>query len=434
MVSLFRLIGWRNLLIFILAAGAILMAWRLFFSQSKQEMRVSALFDQVEFVQELELVTYYSEEILEVGATDPYGRRIEELQVEINTLKGDSTRYDTLLKFAQQQVNHDRHRYQLSQAREQEVEDSLQLVSGKMTGGWLTNDWRLIERALEADPNAYDDQVAQKYAIYQSIEGQDREHAQLFRQSIIERVKTLSRTYEQVVARLKGQRGRLRAERNMLRASLKSAEADLQDAFLNRGEATERIKALTRERLEQQALRQHEGEITPPKLLAVVSTAVSARSDLSQVGYEVIDDSTLRFTCLPRAEIDPRVQMDLADETGRFSLASGLNQLFADQDLKDRIDKDQSLYLQAYVELKEAMEQARQKVIYQAYERGILAEADQLTQTYLAEMAQALGFTQVTFGQACNADQEQAEASALSPVDSTIDQRVDSLTRMYQRQ
>ncbi|MEM9983531.1 MAG: DUF4230 domain-containing protein [Bacteroidota bacterium] len=416
MLTLFRLIGWRNLLIFILAVALFLLVRQVFFSKDQQEMRVNALFDEVEFVQELRLVTYFSEELLEIGRQDEIGYRLEELRIEERNLKRDSLTQAATLRGSLQRDSLTRLRLAQLEGQMRSCETQKKSLSESIKD--YPRLWKGIQKRLESNQRCFGDQCGIWYAHWKQ-EKRGRK-ADRMKDSISLLVRGLRAKETQRMDKLEVQMHNLHEKRRIARQSLKTIEGNLEEStILLEKTLTELLEVSTTLAAMQAGAEETETKGTP-KLMAVVSTSVSAFTDLSRLKYDVVNDTLLRITCLPAAEIDPRVQMELAGEKGRFSLAF---RRFRDFFGKNATSEGEGRYLDVYLEMKDAMERTRKQVVFDAMERGILEEADQLAQAYLKETALALGFSEVEFEAVCesvsdeNLDGAVVSDSRLSPLD-----------------
>ena len=69
-ISFFRWVGIKNVLIIILGAVVFFFLKDRFFTPSQKQVEVTSLFQKVEYVEELKLVSYYYEEIVAIGTSD----------------------------------------------------------------------------------------------------------------------------------------------------------------------------------------------------------------------------------------------------------------------------------------------------------------------------------------------------------------------------
>lgn len=428
MFTLFRLIGWRNLLLGLMAIALLLLIRRQFFQSDQQQLRVQALFSQVDFVQELRLVTYYTEELLQIGGYDDLQQEIRILEMQQADRERDSLRLisqATAARHLDQEVRaelltlgEELRRYRDHADR---IKDSLRAYP---------RGWRRIRRTLENDPNALGREVRAWHRHWQNLE---RSPEAVDYQRLIEgqvakvraHLETREDSLRDEVDRMKN---RLRVARNSLRAAeenrnkndaeLSQLRRELRQIRINLQARQSELLAIQEQEANQEIRRE------PPKLLAVVATGVSARTDLRNLRYEVRDDTVLHFFCLPPAEIDPRVAMELAGEEARFSLLS--NRLLGLFGQRNGFDSDrESVYLQVYREMKVALEAMRQNVVLDALRRGILTEADQLARDYLTRMGYSLGFARVTFGEPCEPrTPTPALAASGSPVVDSLAQQI----------
>ncbi|MEL7341690.1 MAG: DUF4230 domain-containing protein, partial [Bacteroidota bacterium] len=138
-------------------------------------------------------------------------------------------------------------------------------------------------------------------------------------------------------------------------------------------------------------------EVNPlPKLIAVVSTEVTAMVNLEGMETE-INDQDLKICGVPPAVIDTNVRIELSSDN-RFLTAKNLT-IFSSGKSEDEIEK--GMYYHVYEEMKEALAEIEPEVIADAVDRGILEEADQLAQEYLEKMGRSLGFSHVDVMESC---------------------------------
>ena len=288
-ITLLRMIGWRNLLIGIMALALILLVRRAFLGQSQQEVRVNALFDQVDFVQELNLVTYYSEELLQIGGAEDLNQEIRSLQTQERDLQEEEIRLR-----AQTQLGHQRDSISSSRLLRLRIELRTELDRIRQLKdliGDYPKLWAGARNKLRSAPNTFGQDVAR---WYRHIENLGRSHeAEAFEDLIMQELARQVGHLENEKIQLQGQVSRTREQIRVEERSLKSIRRDRNDSH-------QALVAVQSE-LEQVALtlQAKQGELAaidslensrpvrqnPPKLMAVVSTGVSAKTDLKPAEF-----------------------------------------------------------------------------------------------------------------------------------------------------
>lgn len=437
-LALFRAIGWRNLLLVILAISVFFLIKRQFFPDNPAEPRVISLFDKVEYVRELRLVTHYAEELLEIGVQDALARKVERQEEKAEnslllsrqlTAKSDLAN-NYAFQVASNVANLDRRKRALIVERDQITTMFREFDPGNRVTV------REVKRILNQHPDAFSDSLKNKVQIWTNLTRQMANNAsdrQTFKQTIREFEKEIIQIATEEASRRKEQfeidLANLERALDQVKSALESAKDEERRAEKQaRHSSDEAIEAGLQYQQDTVLLGELERELSIqetnplPKLIAVVSTEVTAMVNLEGMETE-INDQDLRICGVPPAVIDTNVRIELSSDN-RFLTAKNLT-IFSSGKSEDEIEK--GMYYHVYEEMKEALAEIEPEVIADAIDRGILEEADKLALEYLEKMGRSLGFSHVDVLESCEGPVE-AEVQTIEVSDSIL-QDLDEIRR-----
>lgn len=414
-LALFRAIGWRNLLLVLLAIAVFFLVRSQFFPDNPAKPRVVSLFDKVEYVRELRLVTHYSEELLEIGVQDALARKVERQEEKAENALLLARQLDAKSELANNYAfqvaanvaNLDRRKRALIEERDRLTTSFRTFDPGRRVTV------REVHRIIRQHPNAYSDSLRNKVRLWadytrkfqMASSSSDRQEykrqIKIFEESIIpiatEEAARRKEQFETELARIERDLDQIKSALDAARKEEKRAEKEARhssDEAIEAGLQYQQDTVLLRELETELAIQ----EVNPlPKLIAVVSTEVTAMVNLEGMETD-IDDQNLTICGVPPAVIDTNVRIELSSEN-RFLTAKNLT-IFSSGKSEDEIEK--GMYYHVYEEMKEALAEIEPEVIADAVKRGILDEADELALEYLEKMGRSLGFTQVSVLEDCD--------------------------------
>lgn len=420
-LALFRSIGWRNLLLGILAVAVFILVKRQFFPKNPAEPRVVSLFEKVEYVRELRLVTHYSEELLEIGVQDALSRKKErqEEQAENSLLFMHQLEAKSELasEYAGQVAANVAN---LTQKKRLLIErrDSLARRFREVDPGRKVS-VREVRKILDNSPQAFSNELKQKVNFYVMATGLSRQDKKRFEEEIEAMALQESEARKNLFTTRMTE---IEREIRQTKDALKLAEEEEKRAEkVARNASQEAVEAQTK--YEQDTVLLNElifelkyQETNPlPKLIAVVSTEVTALVDLEGMSSDLEDD-LLSVCGVPPAKVDSNVRIKLSSDN-RFLTAKNLT-LFTTDKTEDQIEK--GMYYHVYEEMKEALADMEDEVISDAIDRGILEEANEMALEYLEQMGRSLGFAQVQVRESCDPDAPVATPDAEAIADSIL--------------
>ncbi len=402
-LALFRSIGWRNLLLGILAIAVFVLIRRQFFPENPAKPRVVSLFEKVEYVRELRLVTHYSEELLEIGVQDALSRKKERQEEQAENallLVGQLTAKSELANNYAGQVaanvaNMAQRKRLLAERRDRLVKNFRQMDPGRRVSA------KEVQKIIREHPNAFSDQLKHQVSLWAMSPNIDRQQRKMFEEEI--ETMALKESEERKKKHITTMQA-IDLELKQIKDALDLAEDEERRAEkVARNTSKEAMEAQTR--YEQDTVLLNElifeieyQEANPlPKLIAVVSTEVTALVDLEGMESD-LDGELLTICGVPPARVDSNVRIKLSSDN-RFLTAKNLT-MFSTNKTEDEIEK--GMYYHVYEEMKEALAEMEVEVISDAIERGILEEANEMGLEYLAQMGRSLGFSQVQVLESCD--------------------------------
>ncbi|MDP5170695.1 MAG: DUF4230 domain-containing protein [Bacteroidia bacterium] len=431
-LAFFRFVGWRNLLLVILAIAVFFLIRTQFFPKNPAAPRVISLFDRVEYVRELRLVTFYSEELLEIGVQDALSRKVERQEEAVENavlLRTQLAQKNELAngyaaKAAANRISLERRlRFQLRE-RDSLVSNFRDVDPGRRVTA------RELQRILQDHPNAYSPELRNKVRMWATLPNSQAEK-KLFEEEIKSMAETESEnkraSHKIELQKLDGQIAQVREFLDQAKEEEKRAEREARNsnseasqAYLQFRQDSVLLVELKIELVNQQ--------VNPlPKLIAVVSTEVTAFVDLEGMDSD-IEDNMLTLCGVTSARVDSNVRINLSSDN-RYLTAKNLTILSTG---KSENEIEMGVYYHVYEEMKEALVEMKSKVISDAIERGLLVEADQMARNYLEQMGRSLGFGKVVVKESCE-EPKPASVLAQEASDSILIQsedirrRVDSL-------
>lgn len=413
-MNFFRWVGVRNILIVILGAIVFFFVRSQFFTKTKEQVEVTSLFQKIEYVEQLRLVSYFYEEIVAIGTSDRLQKLVNRAEEEV----GEAENY-----VISRELIRDSLRSSMENAiiRHNSADDNLDRFKDAYFAARDTfeffevpvvNPFDKIRWKLDSDASWYGTEVQTEYGRYRAAErgleaadnrrksARTRQDKKDAKDSMDASKREMKKREEMIITLIKRQRDKLednlKAKRNILqemekqsrklRDDLKKvknraikdyqkAEKEVLDA---RGELNKKKENL----LEAQAqLLDRKGEPLP-KLLFVVSTEVTGMVDMKELEFE-IDGDSMRIIKMPKALIDS-VSINLSD-TKRFQTSGEKGRgLFS--------KAEEGLYFEVYQQMKDALIETEEIVRNKALTAGIMAETDRLAEEYISGMGKSLGF------------------------------------------
>ncbi len=420
LIAFFRMIGWRNLLLVILAATVFFLIRSQFYAKNPAQPRVISLFDKVEYVRELRLVTHFSEELLEIGVQDALARKLQKQEEKLENIRllARQLQEKEILaseyagKVSNSEAQLERRKRELINRRDSLNQDFRATYPGRRITA------REIARILREHPNAFSSELREKVRFWSMLPS-EQDEKQLFNKEIREMAEEerleKKESYDVRLAELEQQLDQVKVFLSQVKDERKRAEKEARRSISDAVEAQLELEqdSVLYEELKIDLANQ---QIDPlPKLLAVVSTEVTAYVDLQ--GMESDLDGQSLFLCgIPPAQVDSNVRIRLSTDN-RFLTASRLTDLIP-RNSADEVQK--GVYYHVYEEIKEALAEMESEAITHAIDRGILEEADGMARQYLEQMGRSLGFNQVNVRMSCEESVPEENTAPVERSDSIL--------------
>ncbi len=405
----------------ILAIAVFILVRRQFFPENPAKPRVVSLFEKVEYVRELRLVTHYSEELLEIGVQDALSRKKErqEEQAENSLLLANQLAAKSELasnyagQVAANVANMAQKRRLLIERRDSLNKNFRQIDPGRRVST------REIQKIIRDHPQAFSKALKDKVNFLVMATGLGPDDKKRFENEIEAMALTES---EERKKNFTIEMGAIELGLRQIKDALDLAEEEERRAEKGaRNSSKEAMEALTRYEqdtvlLNELILELQYQETNPlPKLIAVVSTEVTALVDLEGMESD-LDGDLLTICGVPPARVDSNVRIKLSSNN-RFLTAKNLT-MFSTNKTEDEIEK--GMYYHVYEEMKEALAEMELEVISVAIDRGILQEANEMAMEYLAQMGRSLGFTQVQVHEFCDPEEAPTTIDPKAVADSIL--------------
>lgn len=405
----------------ILAVAVFILVKRQFFPENPAEPRVVSLFEKVEYVRELRLVTHYSEELLEIGVQDALSRKKERQEEQAENallLVGQLAAKSELANNYAGQVaanvaNMAQRRRLLVEKKDSLNKNFRQIDPGKRVST------REVRKIIRDHPLAFSKALKDKVNFLVMATGLSRDDKKRFEEEI--EAMALQESEERK-KKFTIEMEAIELELRQLKDALKLAEEEERRAEkVARNSSREASEAQTQYEqdtvlLNELILELEFQETNPlPKLIAVVSTEVTALIDLEGMESD-LDGDLLTICGVPPARVDSNVRIKLSSDN-RFLTAKNLT-MFSTNKTEDEIEK--GMYYHVYEEMKEALAEMESEVISDAIERGILDEANEMGLEYLEQMGRSLGFAQVEVRESCDPQKTVAAIDAEAVADSIL--------------
>ncbi len=427
-LAFFRFVGWRNLLLILLLIAVYILVRRQFFADNPATPRVTSLFDKIEYVRELRLVTFYSEEILEIGAADAIARKIERQEEKMENARFYHQQLQAKAELSRSYaIQTAANSTSLEQRRREliRVKDSLLSSFRDLDPGRNIN-VRKVERILKVNPRAFSPEIQNKVLLWSTLLNNQPEK-QLFEQEIV----TLARkeaqarqlAHEKALATVDQDIARIKIYLDQAKTEEDRSEKDARQA---NEEASKALNELRQDSLLWRSLtfELDRGRDVPlPKLIAVVSTEVSAYVDLAGMSSE-INEQNLTLCGISPARIDSNVRIHLTTDN-TYLTTTKLNALITGQ---TETEIKEGVYYYVFEEMQEEIGKMKAKVISEAIQRGILTQANEMATQYLNQMGRSLGFSEVEVNASC-------DPLSVAPVAAgQLDSLLNSTDQLRQRQ
>ena len=418
----FRWIGVRNIIIVILGTIVFFTVKSTYFSKTREQVQVTSLFQKIEHVEQLRLVTYYYEEIIAIGTSDRLQKLVERARDRVNEAERKVI-VDEILRDSLKGIMEDAIiRYNSADENLNRFEDAY--FAARDTFEFfdlpIINPFNKIRWKLDSVTSWYGDEVEAMYRDYLTLE-EAYNFAEKQRKTVRRRDRgewkdtadarksQMKAKEEQIINYIKRRRDRLeenlQSKKQILKAMEKQSEKlrkDLKKVQRDAIKAYEKAESKVldaRGGLEKAKLNLIEAEAEflkrqgkpLPKLLVVVSAEVTGMVDLKELDFntEVYPDKNggdslvMVVNQIPKARTDS-VLIHLS-ETKRFQTSGGSGtSLFTKQ--------EEGLYYEVYQQLKDALIETEGIVTQKAIDAGILDETNELAIDYVEGIGKSVGF------------------------------------------
>lgn len=362
----------------------------------RNQLKSAALLNQVSYMEQLHLVTYFYEELLTIGATSRFEEQVRSLEGELEERQKAFLEADFQKALAEEFLR----KLEAEMASKIKT-DSLDLAEKKVAIAVelfqkTDQTFSRILEMLERDPASLSPVIQTRFMVYQEAERRF-DAAPAGKRGDFRRTMDLARDelrseWEKEREQRKNTRNLYQSEYQALLRKNRDAEQafqrDLRKARRDLEEAIARVDRATRDReatrlqlenanKEWETRRASGLDESEPRLITVANAKITGYLDLRKLRTEW-DEDTLVFY-LPPAETDS-VITDL-DSTRLYQLMRGF-----------KADKNYGgMYFDLFRQMQLALREVSVDVKAKAIERGILDETLEMGENYLREMAVSLG-------------------------------------------
>lgn len=423
-IHFFRVIGVRNLLIFILAVIVFFFVKKQFFTKSKDQVQVTSLFQKIEYVEQLRLVTYYYEEIVAIGTSDRMQQLVERAKEQVTEGERIVIVKEILRDSLKAGMEAAIVRYNSADENLKKFEDAYFSARDTLEHFDLpvVNPFDKIRWKLDSANSWYGPEVAASYRQYKAAEtvynqednirkarNTTRDRKRQANDTMDAKKREMKEVESKMLDQIKLRRERLRenleSKKSILQEMQKQSETfrkdlkKVKDKAIKVYQQAEKDVLDARGDLEKRRLNlvEAEGEMLKrqgeplPKLLFIVSVEVTGMVDLKELDFETEHlvrhtggDSMVMFVNkMPVAKLDS-VVINLSD-TKRFQTGGNAkNGLFSKE--------EEGMYYEVYQQMKDALAETEQIAKNKAIEAGILIETDKLALDYIRGIGKSMGF------------------------------------------
>ncbi|MEL6253406.1 MAG: DUF4230 domain-containing protein [Bacteroidota bacterium] len=394
-ISFFRWVGFRNFLTFALIVVIFFLIKNRFFNKTDEQIQVTSLFQKIEYVENLRLVSYFYEEIVAIGTSDRLQKLVNKAEDKVEEAKRSVIFAELIRDSLKIKMERAIEAHEAIDTTLIRIEDNLLALSDSLD----KYDFGSFKKLMKQSP--------QRLGLYEgSIRKMMQEHrlnepgpttrnrekrAMKQRQKELQgdimkimeqrakRFKELRDSKKRVFQQMSKQSKILRKE---LKDNKRQAESNFQDAAQKvlklRGELAKEEEDLIEARAELEKL---EGDPLP-KLLVVVSAEVTGMVNLQKMQFKTIGNDSLAVTQMPQAVTDS-VYIRMSN-TKRFLAGKKKNGLFS--------SSEEGLYFEVYQQLKDAIIETESRVRKKAIESGILDETNRMAHDYIRDVGKSTGF------------------------------------------
>ncbi|MEO1448940.1 MAG: DUF4230 domain-containing protein [Bacteroidota bacterium] len=378
------------------------------------DQQATALIKQIEYIEQLHLVTYYYEEIITIGTRDRINTLVQDFETDLKEeedalfpLEFDMAKAEAEYQAAVEAYFAEDTALSNIGLRLRQARARLDEIKGGNGG---------LYKLLEDAPKRFGRAVESAYANYvialrafenpsaaginkKTARRQLRAAEKLLNESLEEEKRIRSNTrskylelYEHARSRQQGTLKRIRKQKDDAQKALNKATRRYERQA--KKVATARGK-WERARAQWEELQRQDRDIQP-KLLIVAPAEVSGFVDLSKLAYRSVEipaegtAQPIMQVILPPAQMDS-VRIDL-DSTDHFDLGRKM----------DISLTEDGVYFEIFQQLKDALEEKRGELRERALEKGILTETQRLAAEYVRDFVGGLGY-QVEFVDSFNA-------------------------------
>lgn len=423
-IHFFRLIGVRNLLIFVLGVIVFFFVKKQFFTKSKDQVQVTSLFQKIEYVEQLRLVTYYYEEIVAIGTSDRMQQLVERAKDQVSEGERIVIVKEILRDSLKAKMEEAIIRYNSADENLKKFEDAYFAARDTLEHFDLpvVNPFDKIRWKLDSADTWYGPVVAISYRQYKAAESvfaqeevikkarnTTRDRKRQANETMDAKKREMKELESKMLDQIKLRRERLRenleSKKNILQEMQKQSDDFRKDLKKVKEKAIKAYQQAEKDVLDARGdlekrrlnLVEAEGEMLKrkgeplPKLLFIVSVEVTGMVDLKELDFETEHltrhsggDSMVMFVNrMPVAKLDS-VVINLSD-TKRFQTGGkAKNGLFSKE--------EEGMYYEVYQQMKDALAETEEIVKNKAIEAGILVETDKMAVDYIRGIGKSMGF------------------------------------------
>ncbi|MDW3647258.1 MAG: DUF4230 domain-containing protein [Bacteroidia bacterium] len=394
-ITFFRWVGFRNILTFALVIVIFFLIKNRFFNKTDEQIQVTSLFQKIEYVENLRLVSYFYEEIVAIGTSDRLQKLVNKAEDKVEEAKRSVIFAELIrdsLKIKMERAIESHEAIDTTLIR---IEDDLLALSDSLDKFDVGNFKKLMKMSPQRQ-GLFEGRIRkmiQEYRLNEPGPGTRNRDRRFMKQRQKELQEDIMKVMDLKAKRFKELRDskkkvfqQMSRQSKVLRKDLKDvkrkAENNFQDAAQKvlklRGELEKEEEDLLEARAELEKL---EGDPLP-KLLVVVSAEVTGMVNLQEMQFETIGRDSLAVTQMPQAITDS-VYIRMSN-TKRFLAGKKKNGLFS--------SAEEGLYFEVYQQLKDAIIETESRVRKKAIESGILDETNRMAHDYIRDVGKSTGF------------------------------------------
>ena len=416
-IGLTRWLGIKNLLIIILGTSIFFIGKSYWQKRKAARMPIESLFKEIKYVQELRLITYYYDELLDVGTSDRYENLVNEAEAEreisiqeLRAARFFKERAEKGMVDAQLQFEASK-RSTSTNTTLQELRTRIRKADSAHNVHKISLFVNVIER-IKTNDTIFGQEIRNLYQAYDKVDREikdkktndgkvlskrelklkrknDRPAAKqaimnafnIRKKNLKQEVDKLETVYKRTEKAIVDARQSLKGIRNAAEKEFRKAERQLKAAL---EDSTDKEQYLSRAMRERDAKKQADslsGEKAAPNMIVIASAEVTGFVDLKQLEFDYVNEDSIVITRLPEAMLDSII----------IKLPKKKRYIVGDVKPKQN-PNGKGIFFEVYKQLKEAISEAKDRVKERALDAGILNDTEIMARQYLVNFGKSMGY------------------------------------------